>query len=150
VLAATAAPAGRGLVQLLDPATGLVMAQREVERPVEDIAVAGPLVYVLTARGPDGALEIFRAEEGTLRWVEGFGLDTLPGAGGRRLRAVVAGDRLYTLNTDGFNFLRRRADGRLEGPPERVLSDQTGWRHFGVTAGGLLVAAADPVPVGGV
>lgn len=58
-------------------------------------------------------------------------------------------DRLYAVNTDGFSFLRHRSDGRLEGPPVRALSDQTGWRHFGVTSGGVLVAAADPVATGG-
>lgn len=149
VIAATPGPSDRGLVHWVDAASGQVIARREVERPIEDLVVSGSLVYVLTARGQEGAIEVLRVEDGSLRGVEGHTLSVLRGAGQRRLRLVVAGDRLYAVNTDGFSFFRRRSDGRLEGPPVRALSDQNGWRHFGVTSGGLLVAAADPVATGG-
>jgi len=149
VVTATPLPGGRSRVHLIDPVTGQSIAHRDMDRTVEDIAVAGPLIYILAAQERNGAIEVFQAKDGDLRWLQGQDLSVRKGAGGRRLRVIPAGDRIYTMNTDGFHFFRRRADGQIEGSPTDVPSDQDGWRHFGVTAGGILVAAADPAPVGG-
>ncbi len=133
-----------GFIVGVDPVTGTELMRRDLDGSVEDLVVQDRWLYALTWRQGRMRVTTYSLENGNLESRSELELNGQKGAGGRRLRLARVGDRLFAVSTQGYAVLNlsRPSDPVLD---TEVVTPQAGWRQVAVTAGGLLVAAADAV-----
>jgi hypothetical protein len=132
-----------GAVVMLDAASGAELRRREVGGGIEDLMVRDRWVHALSVQQGELKLYTLEVTGGNLETRQELTLTGSRGAGGRRLRLLAGADRLFVVFTQGYHVLRQD-DPQNPARLGTAITTQAGWRHFGLTAGGLLVAAADP------
>ncbi|MBL9134830.1 MAG: Ig-like domain-containing protein, partial [Verrucomicrobiales bacterium] len=132
-----------GVLYAIDVATGSVFDRLSGLGSIQDLAVLGDNLYMLSI----GTLRVIPIEEPQLRVATSLPSVGAVGAGGRRLRLFVGGDRAYAVHTAGFNTFDISVP-RGAHLLDTNLTSQRGWKQIVPNGSGIALAAVGPNSTG--
>ncbi|MCB1125341.1 MAG: Ig-like domain-containing protein, partial [Verrucomicrobiae bacterium] len=128
-----------GQVVSVDMLTGTVLDRISLGGAVQDVALSGDTLYALVV----GKLYALPLLEGQLTVAGSVNSPGSTGAGRKRLRLFLAGDKAYATHTAGYNILDL-SDPLAPTLLQQVNTAQRGWKQIVLNGSGAALACVSP------